>query len=95
MSSDKAVFGLSCFLTGAALGASVALLMAPHSGRMTRRAIRRRAEEAGDYVSEIGDELAEKGRELYERGVSAARQAADEASQSVREKVEKAKGARA
>jgi gas vesicle protein len=42
-------------LAGAALGAGLALLFAPQSGRRTRRKIGELAEEAGEYASGLMD----------------------------------------
>ncbi|MFN9265910.1 MAG: YtxH domain-containing protein [Acidobacteriota bacterium] len=71
--SSKAVW----FLTGAAIGAAVAILYAPASGEVTRRRIVRRAEESADVLSEKGQELVERGRELYQQGRKMADEAAD------------------
>lgn len=65
------------FLTGAAVGAGIALLYAPASGEKTRRYIRRKAEEARETLSETGDEILEKGRDLYKRGAQVADEAAE------------------
>lgn len=63
------------FLVGIGIGASVALLYAPRTGRDTRRYLSRRAEEAGDYITEQGQEILDRGGEflkevaaLVERG---------------------------
>ena len=52
-----------------AIGAGVALLFAPHTGRITRRLIQRKAQ---DYILEARDEVAEKTGDLYIRGKQAA-----------------------
>ena len=65
------------FLTGAALGASVALLYAPQSGEKTRRLITRKAREGGEVISDSGRDLMDKGRELFEQGRKVADEAAD------------------
>jgi gas vesicle protein len=46
---------VSDFLIGALVGAGVALLFAPRSGRETRRQIRRRAREAQERVRDVAD----------------------------------------
>lgn len=55
-------------LAGAAIGAAVALMMAPKTGREMRRVIRKRAdglrETAGNVIDDTADEL---GRELRRR----------------------------
>jgi gas vesicle protein len=65
------------FFAGATLGASLALLYAPASGRATRRFIRSKAEKGKEALTDSGRELIGKSRELYEKG----RQMADEAAE--------------
>jgi gas vesicle protein len=65
------------FVSGAALGCAVALLMAPESGERTRRKIARQAERGRKTIVESGQGLFERGRELYERGREIAEDAAD------------------
>lgn len=67
---------IAFFFAGMGVGASVALLLAPYSGRHTRRLIRRQGEDAREYV-------AEKGREVYDRG----RELADDARRFVERSV--------
>lgn len=62
-------------LAGAALGATLALLYAPQSGRDTRRLITKKARQTREIISDAGEDLADKGRELFEKG----RRVADEA----------------
>jgi hypothetical protein len=63
---DVAGVAMAFFLIGAAAGAAVALLVAPHSGRITRRLLKRRAEDAADLVGERAGELRERGEEILE-----------------------------
>ncbi len=65
------------FLTGAALGASIALLYAPQSGRDTRRYLGKQAKRSREAMEEFGRDLADKGRDLYEKG----RRVADDAAE--------------
>jgi gas vesicle protein len=65
------------FLAGAAIGASIALLYAPKSGRDTRRLIGRKARHSREAVTEVGRDLIDKGRELYEKGLRVADDAAE------------------
>ena len=58
------------FLTGAALGASVALLYAPQSGEETRRILGERIREGRDAAAETARNLAERGRQAIEYGRS-------------------------
>jgi gas vesicle protein len=62
------------FLTGFALGAAVALLSAPQSGKRTRRDIQRKAEDAQSYLEDAGEELISKGREMVEQAKATAQQ---------------------
>ena len=74
-------------LIGAAVGAGIALLYAPVSGKETRKLIRRKAGDARDTVVEAGEQVrdrvaeasesvADVAREVYRKGASAAAGAA-------------------
>ncbi|MDQ6716895.1 MAG: YtxH domain-containing protein [Gemmatimonadota bacterium] len=72
------------FIIGLALGAGIALLMAPQSGEDTRREIADRARKAKDAaldaVSELGDVIGDKleqARDKVEGGLESAREAVD------------------
>ncbi len=71
-------------LIGASIGAGIALLYAPKSGRETRRYIRRRAEDAGDQIrdtlSDTRDSVLEAGRDVYKKGADMASSAAESAA---------------
>jgi len=63
------------FITGAAMGATIALLYAPHSGKDTRRYITKKARQSTEAVADAGRDLYDKGRriadeaaDLFERG---------------------------
>jgi gas vesicle protein len=60
--------GLSFFTLGAAVGACVAALCTPYSGKRARRLLARKAEDVQDMAADTGRQLTERGRELYERG---------------------------
>ncbi len=64
------------FVSGALLGAAVALLLAPESGERVRTKLADQAERGRKSLLESGQELFEKGRELYERGREIAEDAA-------------------
>jgi gas vesicle protein len=65
-------------LLGAAVGAGIALLYAPQSGKDTRRLIAKKAEEGAEAITESGKDVLDRGRELFER----AREVADEAAET-------------
>lgn len=65
------------FVAGAAIGATIALLYAPQSGRDTRRRIAKKAEKGREALAEQGRNIAEAGRDLYDKG----RELADEAAE--------------
>jgi gas vesicle protein len=60
--------GVGSFLIGLALGAGVALLLAPQSGEETRRALARRArraqDAAKDFVEDVSGTVADKFQEV-------------------------------
>lgn len=65
------------FVAGAAIGATVALLYAPQSGKETRRVIQKKTRQGREALNESGREWMEKGRDLYEKGLRVADEAAD------------------
>ena len=76
--------GVGPFLVGLAIGAGVALLFAPRSGRATRREIRRRAvrvrEAAEETVTGVRDNVVDgftQARQRVEDQIESARQAVD------------------
>lgn len=77
MASEDTSGRIVWFLAGAAVGAAVALLYAPQSGRETRRYIRRKAEEGCDALSDAGKEVLGRSREYYEKGRQFAEEAGD------------------
>lgn len=65
---EKRSPGVGTFLIGLALGAAVALLLAPQSGEETRSGIARRArraqDAAQDFVEDVSDTVADKVKEV-------------------------------
>ena len=80
-----------CFLAGGLAGASVALLLAPQSGKTTREAMRRKLRETEDSARGLKDRVVRRGEEARDeaaRRVGAAASAlagngADEVAASV------------
>ena len=66
--TDEIVSTLTWFLTGAAIGVTVALLYAPKSGRETRRYISDKTQQGKDAVSRTSSDLLEASRDVFERG---------------------------
>jgi gas vesicle protein len=59
------------FAIGVAAGAGVALLYAPQSGEKTRRQVRRRFEDASDYVKDAADSISDRAGKAYKAGKDA------------------------
>jgi len=83
--NDNAMMGALLVVTGAILGAGAALLVAPQTGRETRRDISRYARKtsrklegvAGDVaesVADMADAVEEKAEELLEKGKDLSRE---------------------
>ncbi len=68
MNTKKALYGLGMLATGAGIGAVVALLYAPKTGKETRKMISRKAEDSVDFVSERGREFRRQAGEALEKG---------------------------
>lgn len=64
-------------LAGLGLGAGIALLFAPKSGKQSRRYLSRLAEDSRERVIESGQEFLGKGKEVYERGKAVVDEALD------------------
>ena len=67
------------FAIGVGAGAAVALLYAPQSGEKTRRQVRRKIEDASDYVKDTADTISERAGKAYKAGRSAVEDALDSA----------------
>ena len=68
MSDCKGGHYLGFLLVGMGVGAGLALLFAPQSGKDTRKYLARRAEEGSDYVTSVGKGLRDKAEEAVGRG---------------------------
>lgn len=66
MSDNTSKIGF--FLTGMGIGAAVALLYAPKSGKATRRLIALKAEEGKEYLEYRGKELRRQAEDAVGRG---------------------------
>jgi gas vesicle protein len=67
-------------LFGLAAGGAAGLLSAPHSGRHTRRRLRRAGEDIQDRISETGEEWLGRGRDFVDEAAKTARRTVARAS---------------
>jgi gas vesicle protein len=74
---DDTVSRLAWFLTGAVIGATVAILYAPKSGKDTRRYISDRAQQGKQAVSDTSKDIVDASKEMFERGRKLVDEAAD------------------
>jgi gas vesicle protein len=68
---------LAWFLTGAVVGATVALLYAPESGKNTRKLITKTSRKGREAVAETSKDIVETGRDLFDRGRELMEEAGD------------------
>ncbi|HVW78688.1 MAG TPA: YtxH domain-containing protein [Alloacidobacterium sp.] len=67
------------FTIGVAAGAAVALLYAPQTGEKTRKQVRRRLEDASDYVKDAADTISDHATKAYKAGRNVVEDAIDTA----------------
>ncbi len=65
------------FVIGAAVGAGIALLYAPKTGKDTRRYIRKTAGNARDTLVETSEQIVDRGRDIYKKSTEVANDAAE------------------
>jgi len=65
------------FLTGAFIGAAVALLYAPKSGRETRRYLADKVQQSKDAVTDTSSNIVEASKDMFDRGRQLVDDAAD------------------
>jgi gas vesicle protein len=68
---------LAWFLTGAIIGATVALLYAPKSGKDTRQLLSKTGRRGKEALEDTGKDIADAGRDMFERGRKLVDDAAD------------------
>jgi gas vesicle protein len=68
MSENSGASNLGFFLAGLGIGAILALLFAPQSGKETRDLITQKANESRDFVSSRSKELRRQAEDLVEKG---------------------------
>ncbi len=67
MSDSNGASKFAFFMAGLGIGAILALLFAPKSGKETREYLTHKAEESKDYVSARGKELRKQAEEAVEK----------------------------
>jgi gas vesicle protein len=76
--TDEDNYGrLAWFLTGAIIGATVAILYAPRSGKDTRKYISGVTQQSRDAVTDTSKDIVDAGKEMFERGRKLVEDAAD------------------
>jgi gas vesicle protein len=64
-------------VTGALIGATVAVLYAPKSGKDTRKLLADRAQQGKDAVGSASENIVDTSREMFEKGRKLVEDAAD------------------
>ncbi len=65
------------FLVGACIGAAIAVLYAPKSGRETRQYLAGKVQQSKEAVADTGSNIVEASRDMFERGKQLVEDAAD------------------
>jgi len=74
---DEGSSRIAWFLTGAIIGATVAILYAPRSGKDTRQFLSDKTQQGKEAVSQTSRDVADAGKEMFERGRKLVEDAAD------------------
>jgi len=65
---DNGSSTLAWFITGAVIGATVAVLYTPRTGKETRRYISKRTQQGREVLTETSKDLMDAGKDMFERG---------------------------
>ena len=65
---DQSASSVAWFVTGALIGATVAVLYAPKSGKDTRKFIADRAQQGKEAVESASDNIVDSSKEMFDRG---------------------------
>jgi gas vesicle protein len=71
------------FTVGVAAGAAVALIYAPQTGEKTRRQLRRKFEDASDYLKDASETIGDHAEKYVKRGKGIVEDVVDSASSAV------------
>ena len=77
MTQEEGSSRLAWFLTGVVIGATVAVLYAPKSGKDTRQFISEKTQQGKDAVTETSKDVVEASKEMFDRGRKLVEDAAD------------------
>ena len=66
--TDDGASRLAWFLTGAVIGATIAILYAPKSGKDTRQFISDKTQQGREALTHTSTDLVDAGRDMFERG---------------------------
>jgi gas vesicle protein len=80
----------SVFAVGVVAGATVALIYAPQTGEKTRKQLKRKLEDAGDYLKDASENLGDYADKAVKRGKDAWGDASEAASKAASKAVKKA-----
>ena len=65
---DQGVSRVAWFVTGAVIGAAVAILYAPKSGKDTRKYLADKGQQGREAVESASENIVDTSREMFERG---------------------------
>ena len=68
MSECRGTSYLAFLLVGVGIGAGLALLFAPQSGKETRKYLARRAEDGNEYMTSVGKEIRKQAEDVVDKG---------------------------
>jgi gas vesicle protein len=77
MTQEDGTSRLAWFLTGVVIGATVAVLYAPKSGKDTRHFLSEKTQQGKDAVTETSKDVVEASKEMFDRGRKLVEDAAD------------------
>ena len=75
------------FTVGVAAGATVALIYAPQSGQKTRKQLKRKLEDTGEYLKDATDTLSDHAGKVVSRGKDAWEDLSESASKAANKAV--------
>jgi gas vesicle protein len=65
---EDIVNNIGWFVAGAVAGMTAALLLAPQSGKRTRRLIADKTQQGRDAVTETGKDVVDRGKDMVDKG---------------------------